>query len=137
MMLLPTGGDVKSAGMQPMQQPSRTYRMDFSSNRIIGMTDRLDAVKQAVYKILQTERFFYLIYSANYGSEFGNLVGAEPAFVRSELKRRITEALLQDDRIISVDDFKIEVNGDSSTVQFTVVSQYGSFDMVKEVRTGV
>lgn len=32
-------------------------------------------MKQAIYKILQTERFEYLIYSWNYGIELNAVVG--------------------------------------------------------------
>lgn len=118
------------------QQPSLTYRIDFEQGRVVGMVDGLEAVKQAVYLIMQTERYEHLIYSPDYGSELKGLVGKEPAFIRSEMKRRITEALLQDDRIEDVADFEIEVNGDSALVRFTVVSQYGNFEAQQEV-TGV
>lgn len=113
--------------IETRQQPGRTYRLDLINERIAGMVDELDAVKQAVFKILKTERFEYPIYSFSYGSELGGLIGAEPAFLRSELQRRITEALLQDDRIEEVNGFLITINGDEALVQFTVVSQYGSF----------
>lgn len=119
------------------QQPSLTYRIDFEQGRIIGMVDGLEAVKQAVSLILQTERYEYLIYSPDYGSELKGLVGKEPAFITSELKRRISEALLQDDRIEAVDGFDIQLNGDSALVCFTVVSQFGDFSVKQEVTSVV
>lgn len=109
------------------QQPSRTYRIDFENGRIIGKTDGLEAVKQAVYKILQTDRYRYLIYSSDYGMEWEGIIGADPAFIRSELRRRITEALMQDDRIEAVQDFEFAFTGDTATVRFTVVSSFGSY----------
>ncbi|MGO4371543.1 DUF2634 domain-containing protein [Paenibacillus sp. 2TAB19] len=108
-------------------ETSRTYRLDTAANRIIGLTDGLDAVRQSVYKILQTERYRFFCYSADYGVELEGLVGADPGFVRSELKRRISEALLQDERISEVNDFSIEIDGDGAKAAFTVVSDFGSF----------
>lgn len=53
------------------------------------MVDELEAVKQAVYKALRTDRFFHFIYSSNYGSE----VQINRADL--ELERWVNEALLQ------------------------------------------
>ena len=119
------------------QQPNLTYKIDFEKRRIVGMVDGLEAIKQAVYLILRTERYEYLIYSDNYGSEFRGLIGMEPAFIQSELKRRITEALTQDDRIEDVTNFQTEINGDSATVRFTVVTTFGDFSTEQEVRLRV
>lgn len=111
------------------QQPSRTYKLDLQRKRMVGKTDGLDAVKQSVYKILKTERFAHLIYDASYGFEGHGLIGHDPLFVQSELRRRISEALLQDDRVTDITDFQISLEGDSALVRFTVVSDYGTFDM--------
>lgn len=133
--MIPKGGELPNAQIEEVQQPSRTYRLDFEKGRIAGMVDGLEAVKQAVFKILQTERFRHLVYSADYGMEWGGLIGANPALIRSELRRRITEALLHDDRIEDLTDFGIVIKGDSATVRFTVVSQFGDF--AQEVRVSV
>lgn len=133
-MAVPQGGILQN-DIEIEQQPSRTYRLDLANYRIVGMTDRFDAVKQAVFKILQTERFTYLIYSASYGFEGGGMVGYDRSFVQSEMKRRIREALLQDDRIISVENFQMTFEKDSALVRFTVISLYGNFE--QEVMQGV
>lgn len=124
--MIPTGGTVNQ-NTRTVEQPSKTWRLDFDRGRVVGLIDGLNAVKQAVTKILQTERFSHLIYDANYGSEFAGLIGHEPVFVQSELRRRIREALTQDDRITDVTDFQINIVGDSATVRFTVESTFGSF----------
>lgn len=133
--MIPQGGI--SAQTMAVQQPSRTYRLDPVTNRIAGMTDGLEAVKQAVLKILQTERFEYLIYSGNHGCELSELPGRGPAYLQVELGRRIRAALLQDDRIRDVQDIEITVVGDEATASFTVVSQYGSFEVSEGVRPRV
>lgn len=123
--MLPQGGSIGAASADIRQQPSRTYAI--SGNRITGMIDGLDAVKQAVFKALQTNRFEHLIYSGNYGNELNAGIGLNPAATQSIVTRRIKEALLPDERIRSIEGVQIEANGDSMTVSFTVVSQYGTF----------
>src|SRR5690606_27931875 len=67
--MIPTGGTIADAATAEVRQPSRTYKLEFARGRVAGMTDGLDAIKQAVYKILQTDRFRYEIYSFDYGHE--------------------------------------------------------------------
>lgn len=132
--MIPQGGSLQ-ANQNIEQQPSYTYRVDFATNRISRHSDGLEAIKQAVFKILQTERFQHLIYTSNYGVELNSLVGKSRPFVQSEIKRRIKEALLQDDRIIAIEGMLVTFNGDQALVEFVVVTQYGSFR--QEVRRNV
>lgn len=125
--MIPTGGSIDTQNIETVTQPSRTWRLDFEHGRVVGMIDGLEAVRQAVAKILQTERFEHLIYDSSYGFEGKGLIGKAPVFIQSELRRRIREALIQDDRIEDVTDFRIDITGDTVTVRFTVVSTFGSF----------
>lgn len=124
--MIPTGG-LLAAATEVVDQPSRTWRLDFDRGRVAGMIDELDAVKQAVYKVLQTERFAHPIYDGNYGSELAGLIGLGAGFAKSELRRRIKEALMQDDRVSDVVDFEIAASGENLTARFVVVSKYGNF----------
>jgi hypothetical protein len=110
-------------------QPSYTYKLDAERNRIIGKTDGLDAVKQAIYKILNTERYEYIIYDWNYGVELVELIGGQKSYVIPELERRITEALLQDDRISAVSDFVFDTKGKKYTVSFEATTIEGVVDI--------
>jgi len=133
--MIPANGTISGAATEAAQQPSRTYRLDIPKGRIAGMTDGLNAVKQAVFKILQSERFRYAIYSSDYGHELNSLIGGSPEYVRSEVSRLIQEALLQDDRIIGIQNLQVAAVGDNLAATFTVVSDFGSFE--QEVETGV
>lgn len=124
--MIPTGG-AGNVQLQQAQQPSKTYFIDLENKRIVGNADGLEAVKQAVYKVMQTERFEHLVYGPDYGGEFSSLVGKNSTYVRADAGRRIQEALLQDDRITAVEDMKISINGDAALVEFTVISKYGQF----------
>lgn len=112
--------------------PTRTYRLDFKRGRCVGMTDGLEAMKQAISKTLNTNRFEQLIYSYDYG--FENPIGRDEIFVRAELPRRITEALLQDERISSVENMSIEFKGDIVTVKLTCMTLYGDVEVLREVK---
>lgn len=116
-------------------QPSLTWKLDFNKGRVSGKIDQLEAVKQAVYKALQTDRYWYVIYSDDYGHELSTLIGDQPAFMQSELKRMVEETLMVDERIQSVDVLDITTNGDQLVFSFRVNSLFGSFD--EEVSTNV
>lgn len=127
--MIPSAGQLTAAlPGRIAEQPSRTWRLDGKTGRIAGKIDGLEAVKQAVYKILQTERYEYMAYSFDYGVELRNLMGQNPAYAQSELRRRIAEALLQDSRVQAVRDFQFEHAGDTMTVRFTVETFAGTFD---------
>lgn len=112
--------------------PTRTYKI--KDNRIVGFTDGKEALKQAIYLILNTERYEHLIYSDDYGSELKGLIGKDRDIAESEYKRRIKEALLQDDRINNVDNFIFNYDSDNVLIEFIVFSIYGEFSIKKEVQ---
>ena len=112
-------------------ETSRTYKL--SGDKIQGYVDGLEALKQAIYKVLNTERYEYPIYSFNYGIELENLIGKDPVYVQIELKRRIRECLLRDDRITEADNFKFEFNGDQLKCTFDVHSIFGNLTISREV----
>lgn len=126
MQLTPNTYDF-NAEFQTEEFANKTYKIDFQENRIIGKIDNLEAVSQAVYKILHTERFNYLIYSWDYGVELESLIGKDYEFILGDLQRRIEEALLQDDRIEGIEHLKIQKKEkESIIVSFLVISKYGN-----------
>ena len=126
MSLLPQTSDGVMVDFESKEQASQTYKI--VGNRITGYTDEIDALKQAIYKILNTIRYEFFIYSWNYGAELTYLIGEEVNYCLPEIKTNISEALSQDDRIISVDEFEFTVNKNSVTCDFVVNSVYGKFD---------
>ena len=113
--------------------PSKTYYMDLNQCRIIGKVDGYDAMIQAIFKILNTERYTYAAYSSNYGIELMDLYGMSVTYVMPELERRIKEALEWDSRIDLVDNFEFEVNGPSVTATFTVHTIFGNIEAERTV----
>ena len=132
--MIPSDNKILNEELTTEIEPSKTYKMDLDSNIINGYCDGLEAVKQAVYKILNTERYQYIIYSWNYGVEFADLFGEPVDFVCPEIERRITEALKQDDRVLSVDSFLFDVSKKHTVmVSFTVKTIFGDLNIEKEV----
>ena len=113
--------------------PSRTYRIVKDSNRISGYVDDLEAIAQAIYLILSTERYKHIIYSWDYGVELMDLFGKPMPYVMSELPRRIKDALTQDDRISDVIDFTFEKKQKALLTKFTVVTTVGTISNELEV----
>lgn len=134
MGLLPTtGDDLDLVSFQIGTQPGLTHKLDINRNRVRGMTDEQDAVLQAVYLILNTERYAYPIYSRNYGVELADLIGKPRDYCMSEVKRRVTEALMQDDRITSIDGWELEADYNKVLARFVVHTIYGDVTAAKEV----
>ena len=115
------------------EQTSRTYYLDIEKNIIYNFCDGLEAMKQTIYCILNTERFDHLIYSWNYGIELKHLIGESTTFVIPELERVIKEALLQDTRIIDVNNFDFDVKQNEILVTFTVITTAGNIEMERVV----
>ena len=113
--------------------PSRTFRMNRNNLTIIGTIDEIQAVEQAVFLILNVERYEWLIYSWNYGFEKKRLIGKPVDYCIPEIERGIKEALLQDDRITAVDNFQFEVNKKKVLTTFRVVSIFGPIFTEMEV----
>lgn len=113
-------------GAETIPYANRTYKINLQEKRVEGFIDGEEAVKQAIIKMLNTERFRYEIYNSEYGNELYTLIGKDYLFVQNELKRMVEECLLADDRILSVEDFNIEenlINNDSVTVSFVVITK--------------
>ena len=123
-----------SVAMTPTQ-PNKTYKMMIDTDRIQGtITDDLEAVKQAIYKIINTERYKFLIYSWDYGIELEDLFGKPIPYVLPEIPRRIKEALTQDDRVDDVLGFDLSYDRKGNVLaKFTVVTIYGSVEVEKVV----
>jgi len=137
--MIPQGGTIQpdTEVVESLDQPSLTYRLNLEEGTLSSQIDGLEAIKQAVAKVLQTRRFEHLIYSSDYGHELYDVIGRDPLWAYAEIERHIKEALLQDDRILSVDDMNISFAGETAMAEFTVRTVYGPFVMTKEVREDV
>ena len=101
-------------------------------------TDGHTAWAQWCVKTVLTERFAYLAYSQNYGTEIETAL-RQPSrqAVEAELERAITEALLVDPRTEMVRDFRFTWEGDQLQVAFTVVPAVGDPEWLEVMYSAV
>ncbi|NJA28677.1 DUF2634 domain-containing protein [Clostridioides difficile] len=125
--------DVSIINFNVRQEPSKTFKLNMERNKVDGICDDVEALKQTIFLTLNTERYQHLIYSWNYGVELNDLIGEPISYVIPELERRIKEALIQDDRIENVDNFQFENIKGKVHCKFTVYSKYGNIKAEKVV----
>ncbi len=128
--LLPRNAQLASDATLRSEMPSYTYGLDLVNMRVQGKIDRQDAMRQAIMKQLQTWIRSCDIYDDNYGFEAHGLLGHDEAFIKSQLKRRIRDALRADKRIHDVRDFRFARGDapDALAVQFRVLTRFGTLD---------
>jgi len=98
-----------------------------------------EALKIWIYKALKTERYIFVAYTKNYGSEVSTLIGIveDEDILFSEISRYIEESLLVNPYIISVSDFNFSRSKSSEVdVRFNVNTIYGSMDVKIGVSDG-
>lgn len=125
------------ADLEEELTPTKTYKLNFETKRITEAIDGVEAIRQYVYKVLATERASFAIYGTddgiNYGVELQRFIGKPFSFISSDIERTISEALLQDERILAINDFEIgEPIDDTLTVSFTVSTLYGNIKIDEE-----
>ena len=113
------------AAIEKIIIPSLTWKINEERAEVRGTADEKEAMEQAVRKVLQTERYRYAIYDWNYGVELEDLYGKRVSYVIPELKKRIEEALLADDRVTAVTDFSFLQEKGSVTAEFVVHTIFG------------
>lgn len=114
------------------EKPSLTYRLDLDAGRIVGMTDGLEAVNQAIRKAILTPRFKCLIYDNQYGSEIEDAIlakNASRAYIKSALEGFVRDCLKPDTRILAVRDFNIEFEDDRVYISFKADTIFGETEI--------
>ena len=115
----------------------RTFKLDKETKTVHGEIDGIEAVQQAAYLILHTERYIFPIYGMNFGTEIDTLYGREDSFLFPELRRRVSEALMVDDRIIGTSDFLFFRRGQTVEVQFVIQTVFGEQQLQADLFTAI
>lgn len=116
------------------------YAWDFARDRFLYdvngrhiLLSGNPALEVWIYKALKTERFEYLAYSWQYGIELkpfiGKVMGVQERY--SELRRVITECLMVNPYIRSIDSFSItpENRAELVRVHITLTTVYGEVEI--------
>ena len=109
---------------------TKSYLFDFDKGDFVVRDgkliecDGIEAVKVWIEKILRTEKGRFKIYdNTEYGAKLEDLIignSYSVAFIESELKREIEDALLQNPQIRSVSNIQITRGINSLTVELEV-----------------
>lgn len=111
----------------------KTYKIDFEKKEIGELIEGKEAVKQAIYMALITQRYKYPVFPHAYGTDFESAMNLGYVKAMGKVKNEITESLLCDDRIVSVEGFEFERIGTKMLVKFTVVTVFGYISYETEV----
>lgn len=110
----------------------REYAYDYENNCLLlrnGQTylvEGNEALRIWIFKALITERFRYIAYDSDYGSEIDTLVGGlNSRVILSELKRFIIEALMVNPYILELSNFQFTQSGSGVRVEFDCATIYG------------
>lgn len=110
------------------ETPSKTYRLDLDTGRIVGMIDGQEAVQQAIRKAIITPRFKCLIYDNQYGSEIEDAIIARDAsqdYIEAVIEGFVRDALKPDTRILDISDFNVSFEGNAAHISFTASTIFG------------
>lgn len=114
--------------------PIEEWILDEDSQQVGDPKLTVDAIAQDIKFILSTERNKYPIMGGNFGVEFIDLIGKDRQYVQAQVKKRISEALSIDDRILAIGSFKFESkDSDSLSVSFVVETVLGKVGMSTEI----
>ena len=61
--MIPTWIKTEQIATKVVKQPSKTYHLDLQRGRIVGFVDGYEAIKQAIIKIMLTEKYAYVTVS--------------------------------------------------------------------------
>ncbi len=129
--MIPETGNVLSSDIQN-SKITKTYFLDFNSNRICGYISGKEAMKQAILKIIDTKRYAFEIYNWSYGSEVYELIGKDMKTAEIFAEIYIEDALLADDRIEKIEDFEIKKGRNFLNVKFKAVTVLGNIEIETE-----
>ena len=113
---------------QDEEMPSKTYEIDWENGRIGGFIDGTDAIAQSAELAVTTERYIWHTYSWNYGSEIYTLIGKNDAYIVSEMKRMIEDALSTDTRIKEISDYVFDRTDRGISCSFTLKTTAGDIN---------
>ena len=114
--------------------PIQEWILNEESRQLGDVEQSVDAIAQDLKFALATERNKYPIMGSNFGVEFLDLIGQDRAYVRAQLKKRISDALSIDDRVNSISSFEFTYpDANSIAISFIVETKLGNVKMSTEI----
>ena len=127
---------IKEDDSQVVKVP-KEYGLDFQTGQLTGkIVEGLEAIKVWIWLCMHTERFRHAIYSADYGTSLEQYIGhmLSEEYINTDCESEISDALLINEYIESIEDFEAVRNSDSLNISFRVVTKFGSIEVDENVR---
>ena len=115
----------------------KEYGINFSTGQLTGkIVEGLEAIKVWVWLCLHTERFRHAIYSADYGTSLEQYFGQSltDEYISTDCGSEISEALLINEHIQSIEDFLVEKERELLKINFKVITKFGNLEVGQDVR---
>lgn len=114
--------------------PVQEWILDEESGNLAESKFDIQAIAQDIKFALSTERNKYPIMGSNFGVTFEDLIGLDSEYVCAQIKKRISDALSIDDRIVGVGHFEFKHSkSDELRVSFIVETVLGKLDMTTDI----
>lgn len=115
--------------------PVQEWILDEETGSLGDSRFELQAISQDIKFALSTERNMYPIMGSNFGVTFNDLIGRDSQYVCAQIKKRVSDALSIDDRILGVGHFEFKHSRDDDTlhVSFIVETTLGKLNMTTEI----
>lgn len=127
---------IKEEDSQVVKMP-KEYGIDFQTGQLTGkIVEGIEAIKVWIWLCLHTERFRHAIYSADYGTSFEQYIGhvLSDEYINTDCESEISDALLINEYIESIEDFEAIKDGEHLRVSFRVVTKFGNIEVDENVR---
>lgn len=127
---------IKEDDSQVVKMP-KEYGIDFNTGQLTGkIVEGIEAIKVWIWLCLHTERFRHAIYSADYGTSFEQYIGhvLSDEYINTDCESEISDALLINEYIESIEDFEAVKDGEHLRVSFKVVTKFGNIEVDENVR---
>ena len=113
------------------------YGVNFKTGQLTGkIVEGIEAIKVWIWFCLHTERFRHAIYSWDYGTSIEQYIGEilTEEYLSADCRNEITEALLVNPYIESIDNFSVKKRDDSLLIKFKVITRIGKLEVMESVR---
>ena len=141
MELLPTyiADDEELDGLEEEERAPKEYGIDFKTGQLTGeIVEGKEAIKVWIWLALQTPRYRHYIYTWDYGSEAGDLIGQgySEEYTEAEAQWMVEDCLLVNEAIEGISDFSTSIEGSTLSISFVANTIYGdvSFQGQEAVR---
>lgn len=127
---------IKEDDSQVVKMP-KEYGIDFATGQLTGkIVEGIEAIKVWIWLCLHTERFRHAIYSADYGTSFEQYIGhvLSDEYINTDCESEITDALLINEYIESIEDFEAVKDSEHLRVSFRALTKFGNIEVDENVR---